>query len=45
MYCLQSQREKPNATQLAESYFSFTEGHETADLKRARMLLDLAPLE
>src|SRR5215467_3035027 len=35
---------KPNHTQLAETYSSFTEGFETADLKSARKLLDSVPL-
>ena len=30
-------------TQLAEIYSSFTEGHETADLRQARALLEVAP--
>jgi len=34
----------PNHTQLAETYSSFTEGFETADLKSARKLLDSVPL-
>ncbi len=38
------QRGTPTHTQLAESYFSFTEGHETADLKQARTLLNAVPL-
>ena len=35
---------KPNHTQLAEIYSSFTEGFETADLKQARARLDTASL-
>src|SRR5262249_10230719 len=34
----------PNPTQLAETYSSFTEGFETADLKSANELLDSVPL-
>jgi adenylate cyclase len=32
----------PNHTQLAEIYFSFTEGYETPDLREARALLEIA---
>jgi DNA-binding winged helix-turn-helix (wHTH) protein/predicted ATPase len=42
MYRLEMQYGKSDHTQLAEIYSSFTEGHETADLKQARALLDAA---
>jgi len=35
----------PNLSQLAKIYSSFTEGYETADLRRARACLEIAPLE
>jgi len=35
----------PNHTQLAEIYSSFTEGYETADLRLARVCLEVAPLK
>ena len=35
----------PNQTQLAEIYSSFTEGYETADLRLARVCLEVAPLK
>ena len=41
MYRLQSRQGNPTHLQLAESYSSFTEGHETADLKQARALLNV----
>ena len=34
----------PNPTQLAEVYSTFTEGYDTADLRQARALLEVAPL-
>ncbi len=37
---LDTQQGKPDHTRLAESYSSFTEGHETADLKQAKMMLE-----
>lgn len=40
MYRLDVLLGNPNHTQLAEIYSSFTEGFETADLKRARALLE-----
>jgi predicted ATPase len=42
MYRLERQQGKADHTQLAEIYCSFTEGHETADLKQAKALLDAA---
>jgi adenylate cyclase len=44
MYRLHSQWGRPSHTQLATSYSSFTEGHETADLKQAKALLNAVPL-
>ena len=35
---------KSNHAQLAETYSSFTEGHETADLRQARALLNEVPI-
>ncbi|HST09000.1 MAG TPA: AAA family ATPase [Terriglobales bacterium] len=43
MYRLHSQWGRPTHMQLATSYSSFTEGHETADLKQARALLNAVP--
>jgi hypothetical protein len=40
MYRLDLALGNPNHTQLAEIYSSFTEGFETADLKRAKALLE-----
>jgi DNA-binding winged helix-turn-helix (wHTH) protein/tetratricopeptide (TPR) repeat protein len=39
---LYTRLDNPDHTGLAESYSSFTEGHETADLKQAKTLLDAA---
>jgi tetratricopeptide (TPR) repeat protein len=44
MLRLGQQLGRPAHTQLAEIYSSFTEGHETADLKQARALLDAVSL-
>ena len=37
---LDTQQGKSDHTRLAESYSSFSEGYETADLKQAKMMLD-----
>ena len=37
---LNTQQGESDHTRLAESYSSFTEGYETADLKQAKMMLD-----
>jgi DNA-binding winged helix-turn-helix (wHTH) protein/predicted ATPase len=39
---LDTQQRTPDHNRLAESYASFTEGYETADLRQARMMLDTA---
>jgi len=43
VYRLEMQYGRPDRAQLAEMYSSFTEGHETADLKEAKALLDAVP--
>ncbi len=41
--CRLQRQGNPTDTRLAENYFSFTEGHETADLKEARTLVSALP--
>jgi predicted ATPase len=43
MHRLEMQCGRADRAQLAEIYSSFTEGHETADLKEAKALLGVVP--
>ena len=42
MHRLEPLRRKLTHTQLSDTYFSFTEGHDTADLRQARAILEQA---